>query len=479
MLYLDYSRKAGEWVPNVHGGNEDLDAIAFLKQLNEVAHGREPGLLMAAEESTAWPGVSRPVYLGGLGFGLKWNMGWMHDTLAYFQLDPVYRRYHHHQLTFSLVYAFSENFVLPLSHDEVVHGKGSLLAKMPGDPWQRRANLRAVIHVGSPRQEAAVHGRRARQEASAGRPLGGLLERPGTGISRCPRPEPALPRRPALGRRTEPAGSAGWSRTTPPETRPFMRLEGRESGNSSACNFSPVPRPGYRIGLLRAGRGLTVNTDLSRTVRASGHGRRPRKPWRPAVLGGADAPLPGVVCWSRAAGPAAPVGARENERNDPERGHDPERPDLEADVDHTSRRRERVLELGRDRQQLDGAEEERVADAVDLGALRVQLESPDQDRADDVDDHRQAERDRQPCDEPLVVVLPAPEAADFLAKHASRVLRGLRIERAAPGAHDPNSVVPPASRRPAVNSQLDRAGRPGRLSSGARPPEVRGRRRTR
>ena len=145
MLYLDYSRKAGEWVPNVHGGNEDLDAIAFLKQLNEVAHGREPGLLMAAEESTAWPGVSRPVYLGGLGFGLKWNMGWMHDTLAYFQRDPVYRRHHHHQLTFSLVYAFSENFVLPLSHDEVVHGKGSLLAKMPGDPWQQRANLRALF----------------------------------------------------------------------------------------------------------------------------------------------------------------------------------------------------------------------------------------------------------------------------------------------------------------------------------------------
>ena len=144
MLYLDYSRQAGEWVPNEHGGREDLDAIAFLKELNEVAHARVPGVISAAEESTAWPGVSRPTYLGGLGFGFKWNMGWMHDTLGYFQQDPVYRRYHHHELTFSLMYAFSENFILPLSHDEVVHGKGSLLAKMPGDRWQQLANLRAL-----------------------------------------------------------------------------------------------------------------------------------------------------------------------------------------------------------------------------------------------------------------------------------------------------------------------------------------------
>src|SRR4051794_37187025 len=144
MLYLDYSREEGQWVPNQFGGNEDLDAVGFLKELNEVVHGREPGTVSAAEESTAWPGVSRPTYLGGLGFGFKWNMGWMHDTLAYFQQDPVYRRWHHHELTFSLVYAFTENFILPLSHDEVVHGKGSLINKMPGDWWQKRANLRAL-----------------------------------------------------------------------------------------------------------------------------------------------------------------------------------------------------------------------------------------------------------------------------------------------------------------------------------------------
>jgi 1,4-alpha-glucan branching enzyme len=144
MLYLDYSRREGEWVPNQFGGREDLDAVAFLKALNEVMYGREPGIVSAAEESTAWPGVSRPTYLGGLGFGFKWNMGWMHDTLGYFQQDPIYRRYHHHELTFSLMYAFSENFILPLSHDEVVHGKGSMYSKMPGDRWQKLANLRAL-----------------------------------------------------------------------------------------------------------------------------------------------------------------------------------------------------------------------------------------------------------------------------------------------------------------------------------------------
>jgi len=142
MLYLDYSRKPGEWVPNVHGGRENLDAIEFMKRFNEVCYARFPGIMTIAEESTAWPGVSRPVYLGGLGFGLKWNMGWMHDFLLYMSREPIHRRFHQGEVTFSMIYAFHEHFVLVLSHDEVVHGKGSLVNKMPGDPWQKFANLR-------------------------------------------------------------------------------------------------------------------------------------------------------------------------------------------------------------------------------------------------------------------------------------------------------------------------------------------------
>ncbi len=143
MLYLDYSREEGEWVPNEYGGRENLGAISFLRKMNEVVHGIFPGVLTIAEESTAWPMVSRPTYLGGLGFSLKWNMGWMHDTLNYMSKEPIYRKFHHHDMTFSLLYAFNENFVLPLSHDEVVHGKGSLLNKMSGDEWQKFASLRA------------------------------------------------------------------------------------------------------------------------------------------------------------------------------------------------------------------------------------------------------------------------------------------------------------------------------------------------
>ncbi|MBI4459969.1 MAG: 1,4-alpha-glucan branching enzyme, partial [Acidobacteria bacterium] len=143
MLYLDYARTGGEWVPNIYGGRENLEAIEFLKQLNQRVHER-PGVFTAAEESTAWPGVSRPVHLGGLGFMFKWNMGWMHDILGYMSQDPVFRKYRHNDLTFVLLYAFHENFILPLSHDEVVYGKQSLLSKMPGDDWQRLANLRLL-----------------------------------------------------------------------------------------------------------------------------------------------------------------------------------------------------------------------------------------------------------------------------------------------------------------------------------------------
>jgi 1,4-alpha-glucan branching enzyme len=144
MIYLDYSRGPGQWIPNEYGGRENLKAISFLKEFNEQTHAQYPGVLTIAEESTAWTGVSRPTYLGGLGFSLKWNMGWMNDTLRYMRHEPIHRKFHHDELTFSLIYAFSENFMLPFSHDEVVHGKGSLLDQMPGDLWQKFANLRLL-----------------------------------------------------------------------------------------------------------------------------------------------------------------------------------------------------------------------------------------------------------------------------------------------------------------------------------------------
>jgi 1,4-alpha-glucan branching enzyme len=274
MLYLDYSRREGEWVPNQFGGREDLDAVTFLKELNEVLYGREPGIVSVAEESTAWPGVSRPTYLGGLGFGFKWNMGWMHDTLAYFSQDPIYRRYHHHELTFSLMYAFSENFVLPLSHDEVVHGKGSLYGKMPGDRWQKLANLRAMYAYmwAHPGKKLLFMGSELAQEQewSHERSLDWhLLESPeNAGIQRLVRDLNRL-------YRDEPAlweldfSSDGFRWLDPNDAMnnvfAFMRLS-REAGSTVVCiaNLAPVPREGYRVGLPRGGRWEEVlNTDSS------------------------------------------------------------------------------------------------------------------------------------------------------------------------------------------------------------------------
>ncbi len=272
MLYLDYSRSPGEWVPNQYGGNEDLEAIDFLRELNTVVHGHVPGVLMAAEESTAFPGVSRPTYLGGLGFGLKWNMGWMHDTLAYFQHEPIHRRFHHHELTFSLVYAWTENFVLPLSHDEVVHGKGSLLAKMPGDPWQKLANLRALYAYmwAHPGKKLLFMGGELAQEdewrSDASLDWHLLERREHSGVqalvrdlNRHYRAEPAL-----WEVDFEPAGFR-WLEPNDADANvvAFARLAaGGTRAVVCACNFSPVPRYRYRVGLPRGGLWKElVNTD--------------------------------------------------------------------------------------------------------------------------------------------------------------------------------------------------------------------------
>jgi 1,4-alpha-glucan branching enzyme len=272
MLYLDYSRREGEWIPNEFGGREDLDAVAFLKQLNEVIYAREPGIISTAEESTAWPGVSRPTYLGGLGFGFKWNMGWMHDTLDYFQQDPVYRRYHHHELTFSLMYAFSENFILPLSHDEVVHGKGSMLNKMPGDRWQKLANLRALYaymwaHPG--KKLLFMGGELAQeQEWSHERSLDWhLLERPEhAGIQALVRDLNHLYRaEPALWEVDSDPSGFWWIEPNDADNNVIAFARQSRAGERVlvfVANLSPVPQTGYRIGLPRGCRWReAINTD--------------------------------------------------------------------------------------------------------------------------------------------------------------------------------------------------------------------------
>jgi 1,4-alpha-glucan branching enzyme len=263
MLYLDYSRKEGEWIPNIYGGRENLEAIDFIRRFNEVAHVEHPAILTSAEESTAWPMVTRPTYTGGLGFDLKWNMGWMHDMLEYMEQDPIYRRYHHDSLTFSLMYAFSENFILPLSHDEVVHLKKSMLDKMPGDTWQKFANLRALYgymftHPGKKLlfmgdefgQWNEWNEREALQWELLDWPSHRGLQQYVRALNELYRREPAL---------HEVDGS--WEG--------FKWLESHDNENSAlaflrrakdpanelliACNFTPVPRHNYRIGVPRSG----------------------------------------------------------------------------------------------------------------------------------------------------------------------------------------------------------------------------------
>ncbi|MBM4439855.1 MAG: 1,4-alpha-glucan branching protein GlgB [Candidatus Rokubacteria bacterium] len=273
MLYLDYSRKAGEWLPNAHGGRENLEAIEFLKRFNTTVYAERPDTLTAAEESTSWPMVSRPTHLGGLGFGFKWNMGWMHDVLSYFSRDPVHRRFHQNELTFGLMYAWTENFVLPLSHDEVVHLKRSMHGKMPGDDWQKFANLRALyaFMYGHPGKKLLFMGgefgqtREWNHDASLDWHLLGEgpyhagLQRLVRDLNRVYRSEGSLHQRDV-----EPAGFQ-WVDLTDADhsTMAFLR-RGHDPDDVTVivCNFTPVPRHRYRVGVPRGGywREL-INTD--------------------------------------------------------------------------------------------------------------------------------------------------------------------------------------------------------------------------
>jgi 1,4-alpha-glucan branching enzyme len=263
MLYLDYSRKPGEWIPNPFGGRENLEAIGFLKHLNEVLHTQHPGALTIAEESTSWPAVSRPVYVGGLGFDLKWNMGWMNDTLRFMEYDPIHRKYHHNELTFSMIYAFTENFILPLSHDEVVHGKRSLLEKMPGDDWQKFANLRLLFgymwaHPGkkllfmgselAKREEFWEEGSVdwGLEDAPAHRGIQQLM----ADLNRLHVHEPALHELDF-----EWAGFEWLEANDAANSVIAFQRRARNQDNAIVviCNFTPVVRDEYRVGVPRAG----------------------------------------------------------------------------------------------------------------------------------------------------------------------------------------------------------------------------------
>jgi len=270
MLYLDYSRQPGQWQPNVHGGRENLEAVAFLRDLNTLVAEQAPGAMVVAEESTAWPGVTAPVHAGGLGFDYKWNMGWMHDTLRYMGHDPIHRRYHHHDMTFGMVYARTEHFILPLSHDEVVHGKGSLLARMPGDEWRRFANLRAYFGFmwGHPGKKLLFMGGDIAQWSEwnhDGELDWGELASPAhAGVQAVVRDlNREYRRHPALhAGDADPEGFA-WLIGDDIENSVFAFL--RRHGESRVlvvCNMTPVPRHGYRIGVPLPGVwNEIVNTD--------------------------------------------------------------------------------------------------------------------------------------------------------------------------------------------------------------------------
>jgi 1,4-alpha-glucan branching enzyme len=293
MLYLDYGRKEGQWIPNQYGGRENLDAISFLRRLNQVVYQEKPDVQTTAEESTAWPMVSRPTYIGGLGFGLKWDMGWMHDTLDYITNDPVYRKYHHNDLTFRMIYAFFENFILPLSHDEVTHGKGSLLGKMPGDDWQKFANLRALLGY--------MYAQSGKKLLFMGAEIGqwrewihdeslewhllqyarhSSLQRWVSDLNKLYREQPAL-----YELDFDQAGFE-WIDANDVEGSTISLIrKGRTAGDliAAVCSFTPVPRLNYRIGVPQAGFWREMLNSDAREYGGSGQGN----------LGGVEAaPVP-------------------------------------------------------------------------------------------------------------------------------------------------------------------------------------------
>jgi 1,4-alpha-glucan branching enzyme len=258
MLYLDYARKEGEWIPNKYGGRENIEAIEFLRRMNEEVYKRHPDVQTIAEESTSWPMVSRPNYVGGLGFGFKWDMGWMHDTLEYMRQEPIYRRFHHNQLTFRMLYAFHENFVLPLSHDEVVYGKGSLLGKMPGDDWQKFANLRALYGYmyAQPAKKLLFMGGEIGQWREWAHdsslewdlldyPLHAGLQKWVRELNRFYKNEPAM-----YEGDCDPAGFEWIDCSDADSSVVSLIRKGRTTRTIvlAICNFTPVPRYSYRVG---------------------------------------------------------------------------------------------------------------------------------------------------------------------------------------------------------------------------------------
>ncbi|HHT9119387.1 MAG TPA: 1,4-alpha-glucan branching protein GlgB [Candidatus Hypogeohydataceae bacterium YC41] len=282
MLYLDYSRKDGEWIPNEYGGNENLQAISFIKRFNEMVYKAHPDVQTVAEESTAWPMVSRPTYVGGLGFGMKWNMGWMHDTLEYFSKDPIYRKYHHNQLTFNMWYAFTENFVLSLSHDEVVHGKGPLIGKMPGDDWQRFANLRLLFGYmyAQPGKKCLFMGgefgqrREWKHDESLDwhllqYPIHQGVQKWVKDLNRFYRTEPAMYELDFESQGFEWIDFRDWERGVISFTR-----KGKKTDDIIlvVCNFTPLLRHNYRVGVPREGHWQEVLNSNAVLYGGSGYG---------------------------------------------------------------------------------------------------------------------------------------------------------------------------------------------------------------